>query len=244
MDLLLNCDLGEASDGDQLEVEAQVMPCIDQANIACGMHAGDPLVIKNTLALAKQHNVSLGAHPSYPDRENFGRSSMQLPASELIACLQYQIAALAGMAQDIGLSIDYVKPHGALYNDMMVNGHLRSAVMTAIAESQATSTLMLQATPEAETHSCEAQAFGLQLYFEVFADRAYQQNGALVPRSSEGAILNRQQMLDQVQQLAQHGSVTTDSGQTLPLRADSICVHGDNPQAVAEISEIRRILSQ
>ena len=244
MDLLLNCDLGEASDGDQLEVEAQVMPCIDQANIACGMHAGDPLVIKNTLALAKQHNVSLGAHPSYPDRENFGRSSMQLPASELIACLQYQIAALAGMAQDIGLSIDYVKPHGALYNDMMVNGHLRSAVMTAIAESQATSTLMLQATPEAETHSCEAQAFGLQLYFEVFADRAYQQNGALVPRSSKGAILNRQQMLDQVQQLAQHGSVTTDSGQTLPLRADSICVHGDNPQAVAEISEIRRILSQ
>jgi len=244
MDILLNCDLGEASDGDQLEVEAQVMPCIDQANIACGMHAGDPLVIKNTLALAKQHNVSLGAHPSYPDRENFGRSSMQLPASELIACLQYQIAALAGMAQDIGLSIDYVKPHGALYNDMMVNGHLRSAVMTAIAESQATSTLMLQATPEAETHSCEAQAFGLQLYFEVFADRAYQQNGALVPRSSKGAILNRQQMLDQVQQLAQHGSVTTDSGQTLPLRADSICVHGDNPQAVAEISEIRRILSQ
>ncbi len=244
MDLLLNCDLGEASDGDQLEVEAQVMPCIDQANIACGMHAGDPLVIKNTLALASQHNVSLGAHPSYPDRENFGRSSMQLPASELIACLQYQIAALAGMAQDIGLSIDYVKPHGALYNDMMVNGHLRSAVMTAIAESQATSTLMLQATPEAETHSCEAQAFGLQLYFEVFADRAYQQNGALVPRSHEGAILNRQQMLDQVQQLAQHGSVTTDSGQTLPLRADSICVHGDNPQAVAEISEIRRILSQ
>ena len=138
MDLLLNCDLGEASDGDHLEVEAQVMPCIDQANIACGMHAGDPLVIKNTLALAKQHNVSLGAHPSYPDRENFGRSSMQLPTSELIACLQYQIAALAGMAQDIGLSIDYVKPHGALYNDMMVNGHLRSAVMTAIAESQAT----------------------------------------------------------------------------------------------------------
>ena len=147
-------------------------------------------------------------------------------------------------SSDLGLSIDYVKPHGALYNDMMVNGHLRSAVMTAIAESQATSTLMLQATPEAETHSCEAQAFGLQLYFEVFADRAYQQNGALVPRSHGGAILNQQQMLDQVQQLAQHGSVTTDSGQTLALRADSICVHGDNPQAVAEISEIRRILSQ
>ena len=242
MDLLLNCDLGEATDADQLGVEKQVMPCIDQANIACGMHAGDPLVIKNTLALAKEHNVMIGAHPSYPDRDNFGRSSMQMPAIELIACVQYQIAALQGMAQDIGLCLGYVKPHGALYNDMMRSGHLRSAVMTAIAESHGTSSLMLLATAEAETHRQEAQAFGLDLYFEVFADRAYQDNGALVPRGAEGAILSREQMLEQVQQLVQDGSVTTISGQRLPLLADSLCVHGDNPQAVAEIGEIRRIL--
>ena len=242
MGLLLNCDLGEANDADQLGVEKQVMPCIDQANIACGMHAGDPLVIKNTLALAKQHNVMIGAHPSYPDRDNFGRSSMQMPATELIACMQYQIAALQGMAQDIGLRLGYVKPHGALYNDMMGNGHLRSAVMAAIAESHASSNLMLLATAEAETQRQEAQAFGLDLYFEVFADRAYQDNGTLVPRGVEGAILSREQMLAQVQQLVQDGSVTTISGQRLPLLADSLCVHGDNPQAVAEIGEIRRIL--
>ena len=242
MDLLLNCDLGEANSADQLSVERQVMPCIDQANIACGMHAGDPLVIKDTLALAKQHNVMVGAHPSYPDRENFGRRSMQMPATELIACVQYQIATLQGMAQNIGLSLGYVKPHGALYNDMMSNGHLRSAVMTAVAESQATSNLMLLATAEAEIHRQEAQVFGLKLYFEVFADRAYQDNGALVPRGTEGAILSSEQMLAQVQQLAQDGSVTTISGQRLSLLADSLCVHGDNPQAVAEIDEIRRIL--
>ena len=242
MDLLLNCDLGEANSADQLSVEMQVMPFIDQANIACGMHAGDPLVIKDTLALAKQHNVIVGAHPSYPDRENFGRRSMQMPATELIACVQYQIATLQGMAQNIGLSLGYVKPHGALYNDMMSNGHLRSAVMTAVAESQATSNLMLLATAEAETHRQEAQAFGLKLYFEVFADRAYQDNGALVPRGTEGAILSSEQMLAQVQQLAQDSSVTTISGQRLSLLADSLCVHGDNPQAVAEIDEIRRIL--
>lgn len=242
MDLLLNCDLGEANSADQLSVERQVMPCIDQANIACGMHAGDPLVIKDTLALAKQHNVMVGAHPSYPDRENFGRRSMHMPATELIACVQYQIATLQGMAQNIGLSLGYVKPHGALYNDMMSNGHLRSAVMTAVAESQATSNLMLLATAEAEIHRQEAQAFGLKLYFEVFADRAYQDNGALVPRGTEGAILSSEQMLAQVQQLAQDGSVTTISGQRLSLLADSLCVHGDNPQAVAEIDEIRRIL--
>jgi len=244
MDLRLNCDLGEAIDADQVSVDSQVMPHIDQANIACGMHAGDPLVIKNTLALAKKYAVAVGAHPSYPDRANFGRCSMQLPAAELIACLQYQIAALAGMAQNIGLSISYVKPHGALYNDMMTNGHLRSAVMSAIAESPATKTLMLQATPEAQIHRQEAEAFGLQLYFETFADRAYQDSGALVPRSCEGAVLNAQQMLAQVQQLKQHGSVTTVSGQRLPLLADSLCVHGDNPNAVSHIDAIRTILSQ
>ena len=243
MGLLLNCDLGEANDADQLGVEKQVMPCIDQANIACGMHAGDPLVIKNTLALAKQHNVMIGAHPSYPDRDNFGRSSMQMPAIELIACVQYQIAALEGMAQDIGLCLGYVKPHGALYNDMLQNGHLRSAVMAAVADSAACSTLMLQATPEAETHRQEAAAFGLNLFLEVFADRAYQDNGALVPRNENGAVHSREKMLAQVNQLKRDGSVTSINGKHLALDADTLCVHGDNPSAVAEIRQIKAILA-
>ena len=241
MDLLLNCDLGEATDGDQLATESQVMPHIDQANIACGFHAGNPRVMAKTLQLAKQHKVLIGAHPSYPDKFNFGRQSMTMAAPELIACLNYQIASLENIAQQHATNISYIKPHGALYNDMMINGHLRSAVMASIADSSC-STLMLQATINHETHRQEAEIFGIQLIFEVFADRAYQDCGSLVPRNQPGAVLEIETMLKQVQQLKQYGSVTTITGNPLKLAAESLCVHGDNPQAVSEISQIRAML--
>jgi UPF0271 protein len=243
MDLLLNCDLGETSDSDQLLIESQVMPHIDYANIACGFHAGDPLIMDKTLLLAKQHLVAVGAHPSYPDKFNFGRQSMSMSAPDLIACLMYQISTLAKAANHNELCVSYIKPHGALYNDIMQNGHLRSAVMAAIADSQACSTLMLQATPESDIHKQEAVAFGLTLYLEVFADRAYQDNGALVPRSQPGAIHTREKMLAQVAQLKKDGSVTTVTGKRLALSADTLCVHGDNSEAVAEIGQIKAILA-
>ena len=241
MDLLLNCDLGEATDGDQLATESQVMPHIDQANIACGFHAGNPRVMAKTLQLAKQHKVLIGAHPSYPDKFNFGRQSMTMAAPELIACLNYQIASLENIAQQHATNISYIKPHGALYNDMMINGHLRSAVMASSADSSC-STLMLQATINHETHRQEAEIFGIQLIFEVFADRAYQDCGSLVPRNQPGAVLEVETMLKQVQQLKQYGSVTTITANPLKLAAESLCVHGDNPQAVSEISQIRAML--
>ena len=242
MDLLLNCDLGEATGGNQLATEAQVMPHIDQANIACGFHAGNPQIMDQTLALAKQHSVAVGAHPSYPDKFNFGRQSMSMAAPDLIACLNYQITRLDNIARQHAIGLAYVKPHGALYNDMMNNGHLRSAVMTAVSDSSC-STLMLQATANQEIHSQEAEMFGIQLIFEVFADRAYQDCGALVPRNQLGAILDKQDMLAQASQLAEHGSLKTISGQQLRLDANSLCVHGDNPQAVSEIAQIRAILN-
>ena len=241
MDLLLNCDLGEAAGGDQLATEAQVMPHIDQANIACGFHAGNSQTMDQTLALAKQHQVAVGAHPSYPDKFNFGRQSMTMTSPDLIACLNYQIASLEKNAKRHAIDLDYVKPHGALYNDMMVNGHLRSAVMASVADSSCAS-LMLQATVDQQIHRQEAEMFGIQLIFEVFADRAYQDCGALVPRNQSGAILDKQDMLAQVSQLAEHGSLKTISGHQLTLDANSLCVHGDNPQAVSEISQIRAII--
>ena len=241
MDLLLNCDLGEAAGGDQLAAEAQVIPFIDQANIACGFHAGNPQIMDQTLALAKQHSVAVGAHPSYPDKFNFGRQSMTMTSPDLIACLNYQILSLEKNAKQHAIDLDYVKPHGALYNDMMVNGHLRSAVMASVANS-ACSSLMLQATAHQETHRQEAEMFGIQLLFEVFADRAYQDSGALVPRNQSGAILDKEKMLAQVSQLSHHGSLTTISGKLLKLSTNSLCVHGDNPQAVSEISQIRAML--
>jgi UPF0271 protein len=242
MDLLLNCDLGETLNSDQLGVESQVMAQIDQANIAFGFHAGDPVMMDNTLMLAKQHLVAVGAHPSYPDKFNVGRQSMSMSAADLIACLKYQIGTLERAAHNNELCISYVKPHGALYNDMMKNGHLRSAIMAAIVDSKACSILMLQATSDTDLHRQEAAAFGLQLYFEAFADRAYQDDGTLVPRHLPGAILDRQTMLSQVRQLKQDGCVTTINGNRLLLNADTLCVHGDNPQAVSEISQIRAML--
>jgi len=244
MPLLLNCDLGESFGAWKMGLDDQVMPFIDQANIACGFHAGDPVVIKKTLLAAKRNNVQIGAHPSYPDISGFGRRSMKIPPVELIALLQYQIAALTGMANNLGVEVQYVKPHGALYNDMMADGHIRSAVMEAIAECHQPLAFMLQATPDAETHRQEAKAFGLEVLFEAFADRCYDDNGALLSRTKEGAVHSREKMLEQVVQLQAHGTVTTVSGHQLALQADSLCVHGDNMDGVNAIEKIRQLISQ
>jgi UPF0271 protein len=243
MSLRVNCDLGESFGAWKMGLDDQVMPFIDQANIACGFHAGDPIVIKNTLLSAKRHNVMVGAHPSYPDLAGFGRRSMKLPATEIIAIVEYQIAALAGMAENIDTPITYVKPHGALYNDMMANGHIRSAIMEAIAGSHLPLAFMLQATPEAETHRQEAEMFGLEVMFEAFADRCYDDNGALLSRAKEGAVHSREKMLAQVAQLKNDSSVTTVSGHRLELQADSLCVHGDNLEGVSAIEEIRQLVN-
>ncbi len=244
MPLLLNCDLGESFGAWKMGLDDQVMPFIDQANIACGFHAGDPVVIKKTLLAAKRNNVVVGAHPSYPDITGFGRRSMKIPPIELIPLLQYQIAALTGMASNLGIEVAYVKPHGALYNDMMADGHIRSAVMEAIAECHQPLAFMLQATPDAETHREEAKAFGIDVLFEAFADRCYDDNGALLSRTKEGAVHSKEKMLEQVIQLQQQGTVTTVSGHSLTLQADSLCVHGDNLAGVQAIEEIRQLIQQ
>ena len=248
MALLLNCDLGECPEAQITGLDDQVMPFIDQASIACGFHAGNHSLMKKTLLSAKQHNVAVGAHPSYPDSAGFGRRSMNLPPTEIIKLLQHQIRSLNEVAEILGIQVSYVKPHGALYNDMMINGHLRSAIMQAIVDSQEINNqplaFMLQATADAEIHRQEAQMFGLELIFEAFADRCYNDDGSLLSRSVEGAVHSREKMLAQVQQLKNHRTVTTISGLELPLQADSLCVHGDNREAVNAIEEIRQLINR
>ncbi|EEB79041.1 LamB/YcsF family protein [marine gamma proteobacterium HTCC2148] len=239
----LNCDLGESYGSWTMGLDAEVMPHIDQANIACGFHGGDPLTIRNTLQLAAQHDVSVGAHPAYPDLVGFGRRSMALSSDEIIASLHYQISALDGMAKSAGLSLDYIKPHGALYNDMMAKSEVRLAIMQAIADYQRPLPLMLQATPDATSHRAEAGQMGLDLMFEVFADRCYDDDGKLLSRRKPGAVHDRDKMLAQVAQLIEHGSLTTVSGHTLSLEADTLCVHGDNPEGVQAIREIRSLVN-
>lgn len=248
MSLLLNCDLGECPEDQKTGLDDQVMPFIDQASIACGFHAGDHSLMKKTLLAAKQHNVAVGAHPSYPDSVGFGRRSMNLPPGEIITLVQHQIRVLSEIAEAHDIPVTYVKPHGALYNDMMTNGHLRSAIMQAIADSQEQHNrplaFMLQATVDADIHRQEAQMFGLELIFEAFADRCYNDDGSLISRSQEGAVHNHEKMLEQVQQLNNQGTITTASGLELALQVDSLCVHGDNPEAVNAIAEIRQLINQ
>lgn len=239
----LNCDLGESFGAWTMPVDSAMMALIDQANIACGFHAGDPLVMKNALARAKAHNITIGAHPSYPDLQGFGRRSMQLPASELSALIQYQVSALAGMASLFDLPLSYVKPHGALYNDMMKNSDLRHVVMQSIAEFDTSLKLMVQATNQNETLQKEADSYSISLLFEAFADRRYTDEGLLTSRTLQGAVLTETEAFEQAKQLIECGTVTSSTGRTIPVEADTLCVHGDTQGAVEITRQIRQLLS-
>jgi len=238
----LNCDLGESYGSWTMGLDAQVMPFIDQANIACGFHAGDPLVMQKTLELAKVNNVSVGAHPGYPDLVGFGRRSMNCSAEEVIALVNYQIAAIDGVAKSLGIVLEYVKPHGALYNDMMLRQDVREAILQALSSYHQPLKLMLQATLDIEQHRAEAKHFNIDILSEAFADRCYDDDGKLLSRAKDGAVHNKEKMLAQVKQLKEQGSVTTISGNILPLKADSLCVHGDNIEGVQAISAIRELI--
>ena len=222
--------------------DEDVMPHIDQANIACGFHGGDPLVMQKTLALAKQHNVTVGAHPAYPDLVGFGRRSMNCSHDEIVAMVGYQISAIDGMAKTQGIDLAYVKPHGALYNDMMSKDSVRSAVMEAIATYHRPLKLTLLATNDASVHREEARHAGIELLFEGFADRCYDDDGKLLARSKPGAVHSREKMLEQVEQICKHGTVTSVSGKTLELSPDTLCVHGDNDEGISAIIEIRNLI--
>jgi len=238
----LNCDLGESFGSWSMGLDSQVMPHIDQANIACGFHAGDPLVMQNTLELAKVNNVSVGAHPGYPDLVGFGRRSVNCSADEIIALVKYQIAAIDGVAKSLGIEVEYVKPHGALYNDMMVKEEVREAILVALSSYYRPLTLMLQATPDIEKHRAQAKRYNVEILSEAFADRCYDDDGTLLSRTKAGSVHNKEKMLAQVKQLKEQGAVTTINGNFLPLIADSLCVHGDNIEGIQAIEAIRELI--
>ncbi|MCF2947793.1 5-oxoprolinase subunit PxpA [Paraglaciecola aquimarina] len=240
----LNCDLGESYGMWQLGQDELVMPHIDMANIACGFHAGDPHIINKTLALAKQHNTMVGAHPSYPDTLGFGRRSMKCSQAEIIDLMLYQIAALDGMAQSQGLTLSYVKPHGALYNDMMADSQVFTAILHAMQQYYRPLKLMILAGSNAQKYQNTAQEFGVELLLEAFADRRYTESGSLTPRSQSGAVLDKVATLAQVKTLISSGQVVTDTGKAINLDADTICVHGDNVEAVNLVKEIKDLCQE
>ncbi|MFC4699208.1 5-oxoprolinase subunit PxpA [Glaciecola siphonariae] len=238
----LNADLGESFGRWQSTTDADVMPYIDQANVACGYHAGDPKVLAHTIGLVKQYGVSLGAHPSYPDLQGFGRRSMRMPADELIPLIHAQIAIVEGMAKCQHLALDYVKPHGALYNDMMLYPQVYEDVVTAISQYHAPLPLMIQALANNDFHIELAKKQGVTLLFEAFADRRYTANGYLMARTNEGAVLDADHALAQAKALIDDGCVIADDGKRIALRADTLCVHGDTPSALSMLTQIRDYL--
>lgn len=239
----LNCDLGESFGAWQMGQDAKVMPLIDQANIACGMHASDPLTLLNTVRLANQYGVEIGAHPGYPDKEGFGRRAMELSSDEIYALVLYQIAALDGVSKSQGTEVGYVKPHGALYHAMMKKAEVRSAILQAVADYPGNIPLVMLANSEHEQYRKEASNLGVTLRFEAFADRGYLDSGQLIPRNQAGAVhKDISTVIAQAQQIAMHRQVTTQSGERIQLPADTLCVHGDNEHALEALRGIRTML--
>lgn len=241
--LLLNCDIGESFGAWTMGLDAEVMPHIDCANIACGFHASDPSIMRRTVALAVDHSVRIGAHPAYPDLAGFGRRSMACSAQEVEDMLLYQIGALDGICRAEGTRVSYVKPHGALYNDMMRKPELLRAVMRAVRLYDPGLPLMLMSVRDNGAAEALAREEGIALWFETFADRAYDGDGFLVARNLPGAVHHdSEQVIAQAVALASGQALTASDGSALVLRADSLCVHGDNASSVAAVRRIREAL--
>jgi UPF0271 protein len=221
----LNCDMGEGMSHD-----AELMPYISSANIACGFHAGDSSIMQATVSLALKHGVAIGAHPSFPDKENFGRTNMTLSGKEIYEMTLYQIGALHAIAKANGTQLHHVKPHGALYNMAALSSEISNAIVKAIHDFDRG--LILYGLASSEMIKA-AQSKGLAFKQEVFADRTYQSNGTLTSRSQPNALIEEADVaVKQVMQMVKDKTVTTIIGERIPIQADTICIHGDGAHAV------------
>lgn len=233
----LNCDMGEG-----LSNDAMIMPLISSANIACGYHAGDDETMKRTVALALQNNVSIGAHPGFADKTNFGRTEMRLPLDEVYELVAVQIFLLQKITNELGGKLHHIKPHGALYN--MAARDTMLAHMIARAVRDIDGSLFLYGLSGSHSIS-EANKLGLTTASEVFADRTYQDNGNLTPRTQSNALIGTEEAsLQQVLQMVEQKTVTSINGKQVPIKAETICLHGDGEHAVAFAKNIYHTLQQ
>lgn len=236
----LNADLGESFGAWTMGNDSELLAVINSANIACGFHAGDPVVMRETARLAMANGVSMGAHPAFPDLQGFGRRVMQLSPRELEATILYQVGALQAMAAAEGGRVTHVKPHGALNNMACADAAMAATVARAVKSLDPQMILLVPALSALE-HAGEAA--GLRVAREVFADRTYQADGQLTPRSQPGSVLHEaSDCVLHVQRMLDAGGIVTADGQRLPTPIHSICVHGDGPGAVAAAQAIRAAL--
>ncbi|MEJ4043167.1 5-oxoprolinase subunit PxpA [Erwinia sp. SLM-02] len=233
MKIDLNADIGEGCPG-----ERELLPLVTSVNIACGFHAGDASIMLQSVRQALEAGVAIGAHPSFPDRENFGRTAMQLPPEDVYAQVIYQIGALRALTESLGGRLVHVKPHGMLYNQAARDAQLAEVI--AMAVKAVNPALMIVGLAGSESIRA-ARAAGLATREEVFADRGYQADGSLVPRGQPGALIdNAEQAIRQTLDMVQRGEVQSRGGEWVPVRAETVCLHGDGPHAIGFARQIRQ----
>ncbi|MCR8847207.1 5-oxoprolinase subunit PxpA [Rossellomorea sp. SC111] len=231
MKIDLNCDLGESFGAYTIGKDEEMMNYVTSVNIACGFHAGDPLVMKETVSNALKNQVKMGAHPGLPDIQGFGRRMMQISPEETYALIQYQIGALYAFTKAQGGKLSHVKPHGALYNMAAKDFTMAKAIAEAVYDLDPTLTLFGLSQSELTRAGEEV---GLHVAHEVFADRAYQSDGSLTPRSLPNAVLHDGDEVEkQVLRMVEKQEVISIDGKTVPIQADTICLHGDNEAALS-----------
>ncbi|TVT39039.1 LamB/YcsF family protein [Hymenobacter setariae] len=238
----LNCDMGESFGAWTLGNDAALMPYLTSANIACGFHAGDPAVMRQTVCLALQHNIAIGVHPGLPDLAGFGRRNMDISADEAFEMVVYQLGALGAVARAEGGVLHHVKPHGALYNMAATNAALAQAIAEAVYKVQPE--LVLYGLAGSELTKA-GEKIGLRTAHEVFADRTYQANGTLTPRRQPDALItSADAAIAQVLRMVQGGWVRTQQGQEIAIKADTICLHGDGAHALEFAQQLSQALRE
>ena len=239
----LNSDVGESFGNYKLGLDEEVIPLISSANIACGFHAGDPTVMKHTISLARENGVAVGAHPGFPDLIGFGRRSMDASLEEIKDYVTYQIGALQAFASAGGMKLQHVKPHGALYNMAVRNTAIWDTVAEAVAAVDKRLILFVLAGPGREELEYVATKHDIRIAFEFFGDRAYNPDGSLVSRQEPGAVIHDNEIVaEKVLKMVEEGRVVCKDGSEIDMTADTICVHGDNPAALALVKKIRETL--
>ena len=237
----LNSDLGESFGRYTLGCDAEVIPLITSANVACGFHASDPVVMQKTIEMVRAAGIQPGAHPGFPDLMGFGRRNMVVSSEEASAYTIYQLGALKAFSEAAGMKLQHVKPHGAFYNMATVDYTLASAICRGI--KAVDPDLIVLALSGGQLLKA-AEDLGLRAASEVFADRAYEDDGTLVNRKKPGAMItDEEEAIRRVVRMVKEGKVTSISGNDIPIKADSVCVHGDGAKALLFVKKIRETLA-
>ncbi len=241
----INCDMGESFGAYTIGMDKEVIPHITSANIACGFHAGDPMVLRRTVRMASENGVGAGAHPGFPDLLGFGRRKMECTPDEIENYVIYQTGAIRAFCDVEGITLQHVKPHGGLYNMAAENEKLIETIAKAIACVDRNLIMVCLAGQNARRFREIVENAGIQVMFEAFPDRAYTPEGTLVSRSKPGAVIyDPKTVAERALMMAAKGMIEAEDGSMLTLEADTLCVHGDTPDAVDLVRNIRETLER